>query len=103
MSNSHPVVMPLNPNVKLLKTLDTEKYDIPNYVTTIRSLMYTAVGTWPDIAFAVQTPSQFTTNLNPTYWTTIKHVFRYLNGIRDLGITYRTRGDLYLIAYSNAN
>ena len=40
MSNLHPVVMPLDPNIKLLKTPDTKKYDIPNYAMAIGSLMY---------------------------------------------------------------
>jgi hypothetical protein len=93
MADSHPCGSPLDPNVKLIKTPEDKQYDIPEYQAAIGSLMYTAIGTWPDISFAVQTLSQFMSNPNPTHWTAVKRVFRYLNGTRNLGITYGTGGD----------
>src|ERR1700678_3451436 len=103
MSKSHPVHMPLDPNIKLIKTPEDEHHDIPEYGAAIGSLMYAAIGTRPDIAFAVQTLSQFTSNPNPTHWTAVKRVFRYLNGSRDLGIIYRTGGAIEPYAYSDAD
>ena len=88
MSNSHLVHMPLDPNVKLIKMPEDKHHNIPEYGTTIGLFMYAAIRTRPDIAFTVQTLSQFTCNPNPTHWTAIKHVFHYLNGTHDLGIIY---------------
>src|SRR4029453_18521445 len=102
MENSHPVATPLDPNVKLIKTPDDEKYDILDYWSAIGSLMYAAVGTRPDIAFAVQALSQFLNNPGPTHWTAVKHVFRYLNGTRNLGIVYRKGGEVEPLAYTDA-
>ena len=65
--------------------------------------MYAAIGTWPDISFAVQTLSQFMSNPGPAHWSAVKHVFRYLNGTRDLGIIYHKEGEVEPLAYSDAN
>jgi Reverse transcriptase (RNA-dependent DNA polymerase) len=66
MTDSHPVT-PLDPNVKLVKTPESEHYNILDYRNTIGSLMYAAVGMWPDISFTVQTLSQFMSNPGPAH------------------------------------
>ena len=88
MSKSTPVKMPLHPNVKLTKTPEGEHHKIPQYAAAIGSLMYAAIGTWPDIAYAVQHLSQFTSNPSPAHWSAIKHIFRYLKATCEYGITY---------------
>ena len=65
--------------------------------------MYASIGARPNIAFTVQTLSQFMSNPNLSHWTAMKHVFRYLNGTRDLGIIYRSGGDLKPHRYSDAD
>ena len=103
MADSHLVSTPLDPNVKLIKLLDMEHYNIPDYRSAISSLMYAAIGTRPDISFAVQHLSQFMSNLAPAHWTAVKLVFRYLNGTRSLGITYHKGGEVKPLAYSDAD
>ena len=46
--------------------------------------MYAMLGTCPDLAYAVSRVSQYSTNNNPTHWTAVKRIFRYL-----AGMTYR--------------
>ena len=75
MADSHLVSTPLDPNVKLIKLLDMEHYDIPDYRSAISSLMYMAIGTRPDISFAVQHLSQFMSNPAPAHWMAVKRVF----------------------------
>jgi hypothetical protein len=58
-------------------------------VFMVGSLMYAAILTRPDIAFAVQTLSQFNLNPGPAHLTAVKRVFRYLRATLDLGILYR--------------
>ena len=72
MADSHLVNTPLDPNVKLIKLLDIENYDIPDYRSAISSLMYAAIGTRLDISFAVQHLSQFMSNPGPAHWTAVK-------------------------------
>ena len=55
---------------------------------TIGSLMYAAIGTRPDIAYAVHTLAKFTRSPQPKHWTAIKHVFRYLKGTCNHTLTY---------------
>ena len=50
------------------------------YQEAIGALMYAAMGTWPDIAFAVSTLAQYSENPGWTHWEVVKQVFRYLLG-----------------------
>ena len=45
--------------------------DMP-YHEAVGSLMYVALGTRPDIAFAVQTVSRFSTKPGPVHWEAVK-------------------------------
>jgi hypothetical protein len=51
--------------------------------------MYAALGSRPDIAFAVQQLSQHCHDFAIAHWTAVKRVIRYLKGTRDLGIIFR--------------
>jgi hypothetical protein len=99
MADSHPVGTPLNPNVKLVTVPNDEHHDIPEYRSAIGSLMYAAISTQPDISFAVQTLSQFMSNPSPAHWSAVKRIFRYLNGMRNLGIIYSKGGEVESLAY----
>ncbi len=58
------------------------------YREAIGSLMYAAVATHPDIAYAVSTLSQFLDNPGEAHWNAVKRVFRYLSGTANLALTY---------------
>ena len=50
--------------------------------------MYLALGTWPDIAYAMNRLAQFTQEPKPKHWTAIKQVFHYLRGTQNNTLTY---------------
>src|SRR6266498_1942363 len=50
--------------------------------------MYASLGTHPDITYAVQTVSQFSTNPGIEHWEAVKRIFRYLKGMKDLWLSY---------------
>ena len=105
MLSSHIVHSPMDPNVSLTPTppdSHTPPPDFP-YAAAIGSLMYAAVATRPDISHAVQCLSQFTSNPSQQHVTAVKRVFRYLNGTRNLGITYGTTSDTTLYGYTDAD
>ncbi len=107
MEKSNPVHTPVDTNIPLIPTRSdfdsVTMIDIP-YAAAIGSLMYAAIATRPDISFAVQTLSQFTSNPSPTHWTAVKRVFRYLKGTQTVGLTYgSSAGDNGLTGYSDAN
>ena len=103
MGNCNPISTPVDHHVKLEKTPEEEKHDIPEYMNAIGSLMYAAMGTRPDIAFAVQHLSQFSVNPGPAHWTAVKRVFRYLQGTQNLGIVYTEEGNNDPIGYADAD
>ncbi len=43
-------------------------------------LMYLAIATRPDIAYAVGVLAQFSTNPGIAHWKAVIHLFRYLKG-----------------------
>src|SRR5258706_8814720 len=54
----------------------------------VGSLMYTVIGTRPDITFTVTRLSQFLTKPTKNHFGAIKHVFRYLKGTRDIKLSF---------------
>jgi hypothetical protein len=81
LQDANPVSTPLDPNVNL----EVEETEGDNdkeindrasgmYAKAIGSLMYPAIGTRPDIAFAVHLLARFTKSPKPKHWTTIKCV-----------------------------
>jgi hypothetical protein len=103
MALSNPVKTPLDPNIKLAKTPEGTSHHFPKYLNAIGSLMYAAIGTRPDISFAVQHLSQFLLNPGPEHWTAVKQVFCYLNGTKDLGIIFGRSLHPDPIGYLDAN
>ena len=50
--------------------------------------MHLAVGTRPDIAFAVSTVAQFSTDPGLIHWEAMKQIYRYLIGTKKLALTF---------------
>ncbi len=104
MAKANPVSTPLPKNIKLDDIqAQTEDLSMP-YAKAIGSLMYVAIQTRPDIAFAVQHLSQYTLHPAQAHWATVKCILRYLKGTRDEGIVYkRAESTPRLEVYSDAD
>ena len=50
--------------------------------------MHLAVGTRPDITFAVSTVAQFSTDPGLIHWEAVKRIYRYLIGTKKLALTF---------------
>jgi hypothetical protein len=72
------------------------------YKEAVGSLMYAALGTRPDIAFAVQSVSRFSTKYGPVHWNAVKRIFQYLKGTAHLWLTFG-HGDGGLTGYADAD
>ncbi len=89
-----PISTPMDPHIQLLKSqcpesaADVARMRQVPYKEAIGSLMYAAMGTRPDIAFAVSTLAQYAQNPGWTHWEAVKRVFRYLQGSKDLSLVY---------------
>lgn len=89
-----PVSTPMDPHAPLSKTQCPESAAevvrmrrVP-YKEAIGSLMYAAMGTRPDIVFAISTLAQFLQNPGWPHWEAVKRVFRYLLGTKRLSLVY---------------
>jgi len=58
------------------------------YANLIGLLMYLAIATRPDIAYAINKLAQYTSAPKLKHWTAVKRVFRYLKGTKDHKLTY---------------
>ncbi len=94
LADANPLTTPMDSNVKL------DAYDkhepegeedskiTHGYAQLIGSLMYLALGTRPDIAFAVNKLAQYTSNPKALHWTAVKRIFRYLKYTKHFALTY---------------
>ena len=76
-----------------------------DYGSAIGSLQYLSCTTRPDIAFAVGQLASFTSDPGVAHWNAIKHLFRYIQGSIDFGITYSPDSSTseFFSTFSNAN
>ena len=103
-----PVSLPMETNVRLSSAQSpttTEEFtrmqNIP-YHEAVGSLMYASLRTCPDITYAVQTVSRFSTKPGLPHWEAVKQIFRYLKGTKDLWQSYGGKKK-ELIGYADAD
>lgn len=105
MLDANPVSTPMECNVRLGLSKNEEENqsnsDVP-YQSLIGSLMYLAVNTRPDIAYAISYLSQFNTCFNTSHWIAAKRVLRYLKGTINYSLTYEC-SDLNVKGYVDAD
>ena len=103
-----PCSTPMDPCMPLSKTQSpmnlediTKVRNIPNR-EAVGLLMYAAMGTRPDIAYAMLTVAQYSENPGWRHWEAVKRIFGYLLGTKKLELTYRgeERG---LVGYVDAD
>lgn len=93
LQNSHPVHTPIDVDTLLCKAMCPQTATGRNamkkvpYLNAIGSIMYAAIGTRPDVAFAVQFLGQYNSNPGPAHWTAAKRVIQYLNTTKDYVLT----------------
>jgi hypothetical protein len=80
------------------KALDPE---VP-YLSAIKTLMYLANNTRPDIIFSVNILARYSSDPTRRHWNRIKHVLRYLCGTRDMRLFYRKDTKSKLVGYVDA-
>ena len=103
-----PLATPIDPSVPLSKSQSPSKLtdiakmkNVP-YREAVGSLMYAAMGTRPDIAFATSTVAQFSDNPGWIHWEAVKRIYRYLLGTKELELTYGG-DDRGLVGYVDAD
>lgn len=104
MQDSKPIHTPVEVNTKLqLATNQAEPVNQTEYQSAIGGLMYLAVSTRPDIAFAVNNLARFNSNPQKEHWTAVKRILRYLKGTTNIGILYKQDESEKCVGYSDAD
>jgi hypothetical protein len=112
MEECKPLSVPMQkgtkPNAKMSPIDNNGKskmVDIP-YKSAIGSLLYLAMCTRPDIAYAVCALARYSQNPGWEHWTLVKNVIRYVRFTKDLGLFFKkgegNASELTLSAYCDA-
>lgn len=102
MEDANPVTTPIEKIVLEEEEASNELSGVP-YRETVGCLLYLAVATRPDIAFAVSYVSQFLEKPKQKHWM-MKRILKYIKGTSTLGIQYKVAEKAgKLIAYSDAD
>jgi len=86
MSECNPVTTPSD-KMTAVEASTCSKGTVP-YREAVGSLMYLAIGTRPDIAYAVSSVSQALEKPSQHDWLRVKRIFKYLKGTYQMGIVY---------------
>ena len=111
LASANTVSIPLAKDsiLDLSVTENDRLVDQRNYLSIIGSLMYAALGTRPDIAFAVTKLSQYNHEPRTSHLTAAKRVLRYLKSTITYGLQFskdansRRLGPYKLVGYTDAD
>ena len=101
MENCKPVATPAE---GVLRRLDNGHAD-REFMQFVGSVLYLAMISRPDIAFAVQNLGRHMQRVGPEHWVAAKRLLRYLGGTRDLGLQFNGSAPnvINLVGYSDAD
>lgn len=87
MTESKPMKTPIEVNAKFQKDDSDHNENIP-YRQAIGCLLYLAQATRPDIGFSVNKLSRYVSDPGQQHWTGVKRIMRYIQGTKDLKLTF---------------
>jgi transposase InsO family protein len=106
LTAANPLSIPLDPHTNLFNASvsedEREVMRTKPYARLIGSLMYAAVATRPDIAYAVSTLARFMSDPAMVHWEAAKRVLRYLIGTKSLALTFGLDRSGF-VAYSDSD
>lgn len=103
MLDCNSVSSPLDCNFDFEETKN-ETCDIKlPFQQLIGNLMYLAVLTRPDIAYAVSFLSQFNNCYNKVHWQCAKRILRYLKGTKNVSMKFEKTDSLNLVGFVDAD
>jgi hypothetical protein len=111
MADANPVETPMVPGLQLrrpdkstpLSPAEAQWFARTPYRSLVGSLMYLAVGTRPDIAYAVGRLSTFLDCYRPEHWDAATRVLKYLKGTRSLSLVLGGHAPITLTGFSDSD
>ena len=89
-----PINIPLPAGIQYQPTSEEEHKAVSSYpyLEVVGSLMYTVLGTCPDICSAVRSLAPFAATFGHIHINSLKHIMHYLGGTMNRGIMYMMGG-----------
>ncbi|XP_059217634.1 uncharacterized protein LOC131994774 [Stomoxys calcitrans] len=109
MNECNPISTPIDTNQKLSVSMcpknENERREMSKvpYMQAIGSLLYAAQVSRPDITYAVNILSRFSTNPGRAHWEAVKRVMRYLKGTATVGLEYKFDVEISIVRYCDAD
>jgi hypothetical protein len=101
---AHPVSIPLNGYDRLKPAGPNDKRaDQKEYQKIIGGLIYLAILTRPDIAFAIGRLSQYLSDPSEGHFKMLKSLMRYLRSTTCIGLHFGKGQEEHLIGYSDSD
>ncbi|PLW38955.1 hypothetical protein PCASD_11715 [Puccinia coronata f. sp. avenae] len=88
MDKSNPVRAPVPTDLHQIVASESPMFHQKTYQKALGMLNYLALHTRPDITFATNLLSQFTSKPTVAQWGAVKHLLCYLKGTENIGIQY---------------
>ena len=102
MENCNAVAVPSDCN-QVLENFNNSKASNCEYRELVGSLLYLALGTRPDISYAVGIVSRYLEQPKIAHEMALKRIFKYVKGTINYGILYNNTGEYKLDVYSDAD
>jgi hypothetical protein len=108
--DANPTSTPMDAGLKLQRPDRSKltKDEIANlnkipYRSLVGCLLYLAIGTRPDISYAVQQLSQFLDNYTFIHWHAAIRVIQYLKGTKNLKLHLGGNNDINILGYTDSD
>lgn len=102
MKEANPVDIPADPNQDLTGNQTDELFDGP-YREVVGSLIFAAIVSRPDIAYAVGVVSRFLNNPTNAQWNAVKRILKYLKRTASYGIKYTKQENCELEGFCDSD
>lgn len=102
MEGCRPSSFPIDQNLKLIMDDQEPKVDATTYRRLIGRLLYLQA-TRPDIAYSVNTLSQFVSDPRQNHMNALLRVLRYIKATTGQGILLPKEGGTNLVAYADSD
>lgn len=103
MTDCRAATTPLPAGLDLSMGEKNEVTETTPYRTLVGALMHLANTVRPDIAFSVNYLARFMHKPTKKFWTAGKHILRYLQGTKSLGIVYSKKHEHKIKGFSDAD
>lgn len=103
MENCNTVATPIEKGLELPRKLCQNKELEKKCRELLGRLMYTMLGTRPDICFALSYLSRFQVYASLELWKALKRILRYIKGTLDYKLNYEAGQDTPLLGYTDAD